>query len=137
MESLFDIPLESYHLASFLKGVMGDNVLSTKTNNYESGENLRFHVTFTVRESVFLSEIAGVQNRIGDTIQKIIETGKVKESGVLIDDRKVFLLIEADSAEELFRWFAPLYDVAKPDIQPIVSLELLPNIFEELQKLRY
>ena len=98
---------------------------------------MRFHVTFTVRESVSLSEIAGVQNRIGDTIQKIMKTGKVKESGVLLDDRKLFFMIEADSAEELFRWFAPLYDVAKPDIVPIVSFELLPKVFEELQKLRY
>ena len=98
---------------------------------------MRFHVTFTVRESVSLSEIAGVQNRIGDTIQKILKTGKVKESGILIDDRKLFFVIEADSAEELFRWFAPLYDVAKPDIVPIVSFDLLPKVFEELQKLRY
>jgi hypothetical protein len=98
---------------------------------------MRFHVTFTVRESVSLSEIAGVQNRIGDTIQKILKTGKVKESGVLIDDRKLFFVIEADSAEELFRWFAPLYDVTKPDIVPIVSFDLLPKVFEELQKLRF
>ena len=84
-----------------------------------------------------MSEIAGVQNRIGDTIQKIMKTGKVKDSGVLLDDRKLFFMIEADSAEDLFRWFASLYDVAKPDIQPIVSFELLPKMFEELQKLRY
>ena len=98
---------------------------------------MRFHVTFTVRETVSLSEIAGVQNRIADTIQKILKTGKVKESGLLIDDRKGFFIIEADSAEELFRWLAPLYDVAKLDIEPIVSYELLPKVFEELQKLRY
>jgi hypothetical protein len=98
---------------------------------------MRFHATFTVRESVSLPEIAKVQNRIGDTIQKILKTGKVKESGLLIDDRKGFFVIEADSAEELFRLFAPLYDVAKLDVQPTVSFELLPKIFEELQKLRY
>ena len=98
---------------------------------------MRFHVTLTLRESVSLSEIAGVQNRVGDTIQKIMKTGKVTDSGVLIDDRKVFFVIEADTAEDLFRWFAPVYDVAKPDIEPVVSLELLPKIFEELQKLRY
>jgi hypothetical protein len=45
-----------------------------------------------------------------------LKTGKVKESGLLINDRKGFFVIEADSAEELFRWLAPLYDVAKPDI---------------------
>lgn len=97
---------------------------------------MRFHVTFTVRESVSLSEIAEVQNRIRDTVQKIMKTGKVTDSGVLIEDRKLFFMIEADTAEDLFRWFAPLYDIAKPEIQPVVSFDLLPKVFEELQKLR-
>ena len=94
-----------------------------------------FHVTFTVRDSFALSEIAVVQNRVGETIQKIMKTGKVKESGTFVGDRKGFFLIESSSAEELLRLFAPLYDVAKPEIQPVVSFELLPKIFEELQKL--
>jgi hypothetical protein len=90
-----------------------------------------------VRESILLSEIASVQNRIGDTIQKILKTGKVKESGLLISDRKGFFIIESDSAEELFKWLGPFYDVAKPEIQPIVSFDILPKIFGELQKLQY
>jgi hypothetical protein len=98
---------------------------------------LQFHVTFTVRESVSLSEISEVQNRIADTIQKILKTGKVKESGLLIDDRKGFFIIEANSSDELFRRFTPLYDVAKLDIVPIVPFEFLPKVFEELQKLQY
>jgi hypothetical protein len=97
---------------------------------------MRFHVIFTVRESISLSEIAGVQNRIGDAIQKIMQTGKVQASGVM-PDRKLFFLIEAENAEDLWRWFAPLFDVAKPDIQPVVSFELLPKLFEEIQKLHY
>lgn len=98
---------------------------------------MRFLVTFNVRESILLSEIASVQNRIGDTIQKLLKTGKVKESGLLIDDRKGFFIIEPDSAEELFKWLGPFYDVAKLEIQPIVSFDALPTIFEELQKLGY
>jgi len=98
---------------------------------------MRFLVTFTVRESVLLSEIISVQNRIGDTVQKILKTGKVKESGLLIDDRKGFFIIESDSAEELWKSLAPFYDVAKLYIQPIVSFDILPKIFEELQKLHY
>ena len=66
-----------------------------------------------MRESISLSEIAGVQNRIRDTIQRILKTGKVKESGLLMDYRKGFFLIEADSAEELWKLIVPLYDVAK------------------------
>lgn len=70
-------------------------------------------------------------------IQKIMKTGKVTDSGVLLSDRKLFLVIEADSAEDLFMLLSPFYDIAKPEIQPMVSFELLPKIFEELQKLRY
>ena len=94
-----------------------------------------FHVTFTVRDSFSLSEIPVVQNRIGETIQKVLKTGKVKASGTFLSDRKGFFLIESDSAEELLSLFVLLYDVAKPDIQPVVSFDLLPKIFEELQKL--
>ena len=95
---------------------------------------MRFHVTFSVRESISLSEITGVQNRVADAIQKIMQTGKVQSSGVM-PDRKLFFLIEADTAEDLWKWFAPLFDVAKADIQPVVSLELLPKLFKELQNL--
>ena len=45
-----------------------------------------------------------------------------------------YFIIEANSAEDLFNWFAPLYDVAIPDIQPVVSFELLPKLFEEMAK---
>jgi muconolactone delta-isomerase len=94
-----------------------------------------FHVTFTVRDSFPLSEIATVQNRISDTIQKVMQTGKVRDSGTFLGDRKGFFVIECDSAEELFALFAPMYDVAKPDVQAIIPFEVLPKIFEKLQKL--
>jgi hypothetical protein len=94
-----------------------------------------FHVTFTVRDTFSLSEIVAVQNRIGESIQKILMTGKVMASGTFVGDRAGFFLIEAGSAEELFMMLVPLYDVAKPDITPVVPFEVLPKVFEELQKL--
>lgn len=95
---------------------------------------MRFHATFTVRDSISLPEIADVQNRIADAIQKIMQTGKVQTSGVL-PDRTLFLVIEADNAEDLWNLFAPLFDVAKPVIQPILPFDALPKLFEKLQKL--
>ena len=98
---------------------------------------MKFHATFTIRESIPLSEITSVQNRVADTIKKIMQTGKVRDSGQLMGDRTLFFVIEADTAEELVKMFAPLYDIAKPDIQPVVSFDELPKIFGELQKLKY
>lgn len=97
---------------------------------------MKFHVTFTIRDSFNLDQIAEVQDRIGQTIQKIMQTGRVKESGLMIGDRHGFFVIEANSAEEIFTWFAPLYDVAKPTIEPVVPFDILPKLFGELQKLR-
>lgn len=60
---------------------------------------MRFHATFTVRDSISLPEIADVQNRIADAIQKMMQTGKVQASGVL-PDRTLCFVIEADNAED-------------------------------------
>jgi hypothetical protein len=95
---------------------------------------VKFHVTFRVRDAFPLSEIGTVQKRIGEAVQRIMQTGKVKDSGVMIGDRMGYFVLEANSAEELFSWFAPLYDVAVPDIQPVVSFEVLPKLFEDLAK---
>ena len=95
---------------------------------------MKFHVSFRVRDVFSLSEVGTVQKRIGESVQRIMQTGKVKDSGVMIGDRMGYFIIEANSAEDLFSWFAPLYDVAIPDIQPVVSFELLPKLFEEMAK---
>lgn len=95
---------------------------------------MKFHVTFTVRDIFSQAEIGTAQKRIGEAVQRIMQTGKVKDSGVMIGDRMGYFIIEANSAEEIFNWFAPLYDVAKPDIQPVVSFDILPKLFEDLAK---
>ena len=97
---------------------------------------MKFHVTFHVRESIALSEIKRVQTRIANAIQNIMKSGKIQASGVM-PDRKMFFLVEADVAEDLWRLFAPLFDVAKADIQLVTSFEMLPKLFEELQELQY
>ncbi len=96
---------------------------------------MKFHVTFTVRDTFDLDQVEEVQNRIGQTVQKLMQTGKVTESGVMIGDRHGFFVIEASSAEELFTWLAPFYDVAKPTVEPIVPFDLLPKLFGDLQAL--
>jgi hypothetical protein len=95
---------------------------------------MKFHVTFTVRDTISLSEIGKVQDRIAGALQKIMQSGKVQASGVL-PDRKLFMVVEVDAAEDLWRMFAPLFDVARAEIQPTTSFEMLPKLFEDLQKL--
>jgi hypothetical protein len=46
----------------------------------------------------------------------------------------MFFVIDAENVEDLWRWFASLFDVAKSEIKPVVSFELLVKIFEEPQK---
>jgi hypothetical protein len=44
-----------------------------------------------------------------------MKTGKVQASGVM-PDRKRFFLIKADATEDLWKWFALLFDVANAEI---------------------
>ena len=66
-----------------------------------------------------------------------LRQGETLEGSHHYGGRGHVLLIEADKAEDLWSWFAPLFDVAKPVIQPLVPFEILPKLFEEMQKLRY
>lgn len=96
---------------------------------------MKFLITFIIRDIFSLSEIGVVQKRFADAVPKIMQTGKVKDAGITINDRSGYFIVEAGSAEEILGWFNALYDVAKIEVQPVVSFDVLPKLFEELGKL--
>ena len=96
---------------------------------------MKFLVTFTIRDTFNLSEILVVQRRIGDAIQKILQSGSVKDGGVLLHDRSGYFVLESNTAEEILSWFAGIFDCAKVEVKPVVSFEALPKLFSELANL--
>jgi hypothetical protein len=91
-----------------------------------------FHVTFEVYEHIVLPEARTMRNEwIGPQMQKIMESGKVRESGLLSSKRGGFFLVEIDTPEELYELFGPeFYDTCRVDAQPVTSTEKAGEMFQ-------
>jgi hypothetical protein len=92
-----------------------------------------FHVTFEVYEHIVLPEARTMRNEwIGPQMQKIMESGKVRESGLLSSKRGGFFLVDIDTPEELYELFGPeFYDTCRVDAQPVTSTEKAGEMFQK------
>jgi hypothetical protein len=91
-----------------------------------------FHVTFEVYEHIVLPEARTMRNEwIGPQMQEIMESGKVRESGLLSSKRGGFFLVDIDAPEELYELFGPeFYDTCRVDAQPVTSTEKAGEMFQ-------
>ena len=91
-----------------------------------------FHVTFELYEEIVLPEVRSVRNEwLGPQLQKVMESGKVREAGLLTGKRGGFFLVDIDAPEELFELFGPeVYDTCRVDAQPVVPVETAGQIFQ-------
>ena len=91
-----------------------------------------FHVTFEVYEDIVLPEAKDLRNEwLGPQMQKIMESGKVRESGLLSSKRAGFFVVDIDAPEELYELFGPeVYDTCRVDAQPVTSIEKAGEMFQ-------
>src|SRR5918998_6715838 len=92
-----------------------------------------FHVTFEVYEHIVLPEAKTMRNEwIGPQMQKVMDSGKVRESGLLSSKRGGFFLVDIDTPEELYKLFGPeFYDTARLEVQPVTPIETAGEIFRK------
>ena len=97
-----------------------------------SQHTMLFHVSFEVYEDIVLPEARTMRNEwIGPQLQKIMQSGKVRESGLLSSKRGGFFLADIDAPEELYELFGPeFYDTCRVDAQPVTSIEKAGEMFE-------
>jgi hypothetical protein len=81
--------------------------------------------TITDREKVMEVRQVG-----GRQLQQIMQSGKVRASGVFADARGAFFVLDVDSAEELFEMFAPVLDYVRIETHPLTTVEKLQEFFE-------
>ena len=83
-------------------------------------------------EDIVLPEARTMRNEwIGPQLQKIMQSGKVRESGLLSSKRGGFFLADIDAPEELYELFGPeFYDTCRVDAQPVTSIEKAGEMFE-------
>ena len=109
--------------------VPGDIPLVGSGGRKES--EMLFHVTWEVFEGVVLPEVRTVRNEwTGPQMQKVMESGKVREAGLFSGKRGGFFLVDIDAPEDLYKLFGPeFYDVGRIDAQPVTPIETAGEIF--------
>jgi hypothetical protein len=93
-----------------------------------------FHLEFIPRENWGLADAPTVQKTSMEWINAIMKSGKVKESGLYADERGGFFIIDIDSSEELIRLLVPIIDFVAITSHPILSIDALPKLFQEMAK---
>lgn len=92
---------------------------------------MRFMAIFRVREAIVGEMVPAVQQSIGAEVQKLLGTGKVTDSGVFVDDRAGFAIMNVGSAEELFELISGPLDVAKLKVHALIAFDRLGQFFQE------
>lgn len=95
---------------------------------------MRFHVDLVVRDNFDPRSAVPVQKMIFAWLNELVKSGKAKEHGIYSDDRGGFLIVDAESPEELFRILGPVEDVVMFRAHPYVSAPTLKSFFDAFEK---
>ncbi len=90
-----------------------------------------FHVSIDAHDTIVLEDDKRVREVLGPQLQKVMESGKVREAGILSGKRGGFFLVDIDAPEELFELFGPeIYANFKTEVHPVTPLDKIGEIFE-------
>jgi len=93
---------------------------------------MQFLVTIEVHDAIVFEGDRRLREVIGPQLQKVMESGKVRESGFLGDKRAAFFLIDIDAPEEFYGLFGPeTYGTCKLEAHPIIPLEEGGRLFQQ------
>lgn len=96
---------------------------------------MRYLVEFIARENFDPLSAVPVQKMVFTQLDKIMNSGKVKESGVYADERGGFLIMDIESSEELFGLISPIFDAVRIKAHPIVSMQQLQGFFKSYEEM--
>ena len=95
---------------------------------------MRFHVELIARDNFDPIGAVPVQKMIFDQLNKLVNSGKVEEHGIYSDERGGFLILNADSPEELFEMISPIADAMRVSAHPYVSMKTLKSFFDTYEQ---
>ena len=95
---------------------------------------MKFHGEMTVMDVFDPMSAVPVQKLIFAHLSKLLQSGKVAEHGIYSDERGGFLIIEAETPEELQAMLSPIIKSMRIRAQPYVSLETLKTFFDAYEK---
>ncbi len=90
-----------------------------------------FHVTWEVYPTVVLDDDKRVRDAFGPQLQRLMQSEKVREAGILSGKRAGFFLVDIDSPEEIYELFGPeIFANLKLVAHPVTPLEKIGEIFQ-------
>ena len=93
---------------------------------------MRFLITQKVRDTIVLDDDKRLREVLGPHFQQLLQSDKVKDSGLLCGERKGFFIVDVDAPEELFELLGPeIYANFELDVQPVAPLERIGELFEQ------
>ncbi len=93
---------------------------------------MRFHINMEVRDTVVLDADKRMREFLGPHLQRIMESDKVQESGLLCGKRGIFFIVDVDAAEKLLELLGPeIYANFEMEVQPIAPLESIGELFQQ------
>ncbi len=93
---------------------------------------MRFHINMEVRDTVVLDDDKRMREFLGPHLQQIMESEKVKESGLLCGKRGLFFIVDVDAPEELLELLGPeIYANFKTEVHPVAPMESIGELFQQ------
>ena len=91
-----------------------------------------FHVTIDVHDAIVLDDDKRLREVLGPQLQKVMESGKVQESGLLTGKRGGFFLHNIDDPVELYELLGPeIYGTSRVEAQPVTPIEKAGELFQK------
>jgi hypothetical protein len=91
---------------------------------------MQFHLTFEAYTTIIGNDVPALRKHAATGLQRIMESGKVVSSGIFQGKRGGFMVINADSAEELFGLVGDMVDGFNITVTPTVSFDTLGEWFK-------
>jgi len=96
---------------------------------------MRFHVEIIARENFEPMSAVPIQKMVYEQLNSLVESGKVKQYGIYADERGGFLIVEADTPEELDEMLGPFFDSMAIKAHPYVFLPTLKAFFDKYEQM--
>jgi hypothetical protein len=90
-----------------------------------------FHVSAEIYPTINLDDDKRVRELVGPQLQKMMQSGKVREAGILSGTRGGFFLVDVEAPEELFELMGPeIYANFKSEVHPVTPLDTIGELFQ-------
>ena len=90
-----------------------------------------FHVTWEVYPTVVLDDDKRAREAVGPQLQRLMQSDKVREAGILSAKRAGFFLVDIDAPEEIYELFGPeIYANFKLVAHPVTPLDKIGELLQ-------